>query len=77
MLMKNSLKSVSINQVEEAFAKALKELTGNTSSVDISVIQFESSVLTDDWFTPEVEIEKVSLSLNATIQELMKEDHDG
>jgi len=42
--MSSSIKSVSTNQIQDAIAKALSEITGNTFSVSISSLQFGEQV---------------------------------
>ncbi|MGZ8944336.1 MAG: hypothetical protein ACXW1W_02810 [Methylococcaceae bacterium] len=41
--MSKSIKSISVIQVQEAIAKALSELTGNTCKVSISQASFDGS----------------------------------
>lgn len=42
--MSKSIKSISVIQVQDAIAKALSELTGNTCKVSISQVSFDGSL---------------------------------
>ena len=59
--MSGSIKSVSTSQIQDAFSKALSELTGKPCSVLISNINYEAY---DSFFKSE----SITLSASATIE---------
>ncbi len=59
--MSGSIKSVSTSQIQDAFSKALSEVTGKTCSVLISNINYEA-------YDSFLNSESITLSASATIE---------
>lgn len=63
--MSTSIKEITATQLQEAFAKALSDLTGKVCSVSISELQFEANA-----FESLTGAESVSFSAKATLKPL-------
>jgi len=68
--MSKSIKSISVIQVQEAIAKALSELTGNTCKVSISQTSF------DGLFFDTTAEESMSFSARAELGQGKEEEED-